>query len=239
MPASVRARSRVASARLSPNRGCMRLTMSAATGMPRFVQTAPRSTWPRSTVSRRGDATSTNAVSGVGQAARAHARPVLESPPPSRRRPGRTRWRRRSRRRRRPSTPCAGTPGRPRSRPSRRPRVGVMSRRYSRWSRKRVRRRGASRKSSALRVGGVSTTTRSKSRLLVQLVQLLHRHVLLRARERAGDVAVEAVAEDALGLRPDRVELRATRSSNVRLGVEHQRPQLARPVAVDLRRACS
>ena len=60
---------------------------------------------------------------------------------------------------------------------------------------------GASRKSSALRVGGVSTTTRSKSLVLVQLVELLGRHVLLRARQRAGDVAVEAVGQDALGLR--------------------------------------
>ena len=34
--------------------------------------------------------------------------------------------------------------------------------------------------------------------LLVQLVELLHRHVLLRARERAGDVPVEAVLEDPL-----------------------------------------
>ena len=96
-------------------------------------------------------------------------------------------------------------------------------------------RRGASRKSSALRVGGVSTTTRSKSPLVVQLVQLLHRHVLLRARQRAGDVAVEAVGEDALGLLGSDSACLATRSSNVRLGVEHQGPQLARPVAVDLR----
>ena len=41
---------------------------------------------------------------------------------------------------------------------------------------------GASRKSRALRVGGVSTTTRSKRSSLVQLVELLGRHVLLRAR---------------------------------------------------------
>jgi hypothetical protein len=41
------------------------------------------------------------------------------------------------------------------------PRVGDMSRRYRRWSRKCASRCGASRKSSALRVGGVSTTTRS------------------------------------------------------------------------------
>ena len=41
------------------------------------------------------------------------------------------------------------------------PRVGVMRMRYRRWSRKRVNRCGASMKSSAWRVGGVSTTTRS------------------------------------------------------------------------------
>ena len=74
--------------------------------------------------------------------------------------------------------------------------------------------------------------------LLVQLVELLHRHVLLRARERAGDVAVEAVVEDALGLLGSDRRCVTTRSSKVRLGVEHQRPQLARPVAVDRRRAC-
>ena len=64
--------------------------------------------------------------------------------------------------------------------------------------------------------------------LLVQLVELLHRHVLLRARERAGDVAVEAVRQDAprlllgLGVLRDQIVERA-------LGVEHQRPQLAGP----------
>ena len=69
----------------------------------------------------------------------------------------------------------------------------------------------------------------------VQLVELLHRHVLLRARQRAGDVPVEAVAEDALGLlRVGRV--RRHEIVERRLRVEHQRPQLARPVAVDLRR---
>jgi hypothetical protein len=35
---------------------------------------------------------------------------------------------------------------------------------------------------------------------VVELAQLLHRHVLLRAREGAGDVAVEAVLEDAFCL---------------------------------------
>ena len=95
-------------------------------------------------------------------------------------------------------------------------------------------RRGASRKSSALRVGGVSTTTRSKCVLVVQLVELLHRHVLLRARQRAGDVAVEAVGQDALGLLgglgvlDDQVVERG-------LGVEHQRPELARPTVPSMR----
>ena len=36
--------------------------------------------------------------------------------------------------------------------------------------------------------------------LVVQLVQLLHRHVLLGATERTGDVAIEAVVEDPLRL---------------------------------------
>ena len=72
---------------------------------------------------------------------------------------------------------------------------------------------------------------------LVQLVELLHRHVLLRARQGAGDVPVEAVVEDALACsgvdgvgRHEVVE--------GALGVEHQRPQLAGPVAVDAARAC-
>ena len=59
---------------------------------------------------------------------------------------------------------------------------------------------------------------------VVELVQLLHRHVLLRARERAGDVAVEAVLEDALRLL---VVARVGQDELVErgLGVEHQRVQ--------------
>ena len=61
---------------------------------------------------------------------------------------------------------------------------------------------------------------------VVQLVELLHRHVLLRARQRAGDVPVEAVVEDALRLL---LGGRVLRDEVVerRLGVEHQRVQLA------------
>jgi len=56
-------------------------------------------------------------------------------------------------------------------------------------------------------------------------VELLHRHVLLCARERAGDVAVDAVAEDAIA------DLRAgcvLRDQCVEgaLGVEHHRVEL-------------
>ena len=61
---------------------------------------------------------------------------------------------------------------------------------------------------------------------VVQLVQLLHRHVLLRAAERAGDVPVEAVVQDPFGL------LGITRVAHHqpverRLRVEHQRGQAA------------
>ena len=41
--------------------------------------------------------------------------------------------------------------------------------------------------------------------LLVELAELLHRHVLLRARERAGDRLVEGVREDLVGLLGGRV----------------------------------
>ncbi len=50
---------------------------------------------------------------------------------------------------------------------------------------------------------------------LVELVQLLHRHVLLGARQRRGDVPVEGVLEDALGLSSGDDAYRVTRPSNV------------------------
>ena len=53
--------------------------------------------------------------------------------------------------------------------------------------------------------------------LVVELVELLRRHVLLRARERAGDVLVEAVGEDALGLGRRRRRCSTTRASKVGL----------------------
>ena len=84
------------------------------------------------------------------------------------------------------------------------PRAGASSSFMNRPSRKLESRSGASRKSSALREGGVSTTIRSQragaARVLVELAELLHRHVLLRARERARDGDVERVGQDLLGL---------------------------------------
>ena len=75
-------------------------------------------------------------------------------------------------------------------------------------------------------------------RLLVQLVELLHRHVLLRAREPAGDVAVEAVAVDPLRLRGIDGVARDQLVEG-RLGVEHHRPQLAPTSHPRSRTACS
>ena len=80
------------------------------------------------------------------------------------------------------------------------PRVGSISSLNSGWSRKRASTPGASRKSSALRLGGVSTTTRSNRSSPCSCVQRLGCHVLLGPAQRAGDVAVEAVVEDPLGL---------------------------------------
>ena len=56
--------------------------------------------------------------------------------------------------------------------------------------------RGASRKSSACAVGGVSTTIRSHWPGAIEVVELGHRGVLLRAGERAGDLGVDRVRED-------------------------------------------
>ena len=73
-----------------------------------------RRTCASSTVSRRGDATSTNDGLGVGEQLEHARRPGRGSPAPCPRRPGRTRSRRRPPRRRRPSTTvrrnaCAAT----------------------------------------------------------------------------------------------------------------------------------
>src|SRR5436305_278300 len=57
--------------------------------------------------------------------------------------------------------------------------------------------------------------------LVVELEELLHGHVLLRPRERGGDVAVEAVAQDGLGLGLRRGVLDDEGVERA-LGVEHQ-----------------
>ena len=84
------------------------------------------------------------------------------------------------------------------------PRAGARSSRTNRPSRNDDSRSGASRKSSADRDGGRVDDDQvvGPGRLGVplELAELLHRHVLLRARERARQRDVEGVLEDLLGL---------------------------------------
>ncbi len=100
-----------------------------------------------------------------------------------------------------------------------------MSQRNRREEKKSAMRCGASRKSSALRVGGVSTTIRSYA-LRVDLVEPLHRDVVVRLDEARRDVLVQRVGQDLLAglgvgcMRPDEVV-------PTLLGVEHRRPQLS------------
>ena len=93
-------------------------------------------------------------------------------------------------------------------------------------SRNELSRPGASRKSSALRDGGVSSTSRSNSLSSVELVQLGDRGQLLRSRDRGRQLAIDAVGLDllgALGIGRDPLDQLVERP----LGVEHHRPQLA------------
>jgi hypothetical protein len=85
-----------------------------------------------------------------------------------------------------------------------------------------VSRSGASRKSSALRLGGVEVEVA----LEVELVELGHRGELLRARDRARELLVDPVVEDLVaGLRVGREALDDVVERA--LGVEHHRPELA------------
>ncbi len=108
-------------------------------------------------------------------------------------------------------------------------RVGIIIMRKMRLSRSRSDRRGASRKSSACRVGGVSIDDQVEVARVVELVQLLHRHVFLGAAERTRDVAVEAVVEDALRLL-GRHRVAGDEPVERRLGVEHERRRARRRV---------
>ena len=94
-------------------------------------------------------------------------------------------------------------------------RVGIINSRKMRLSSRRVRR--LRRVEEVERVPGRRRVDDDEieAALVVQLVQLLHRHVFLRAAERAGDVAVEAVVEDALRLLVRRPRCACTSRSNV------------------------
>ena len=104
--------------------------------------------------------------------------------------------------------------------------VGFMKTRSERPSMNWVSRFGASRKSSALRAGRRVEDEQVEAAFAVQLEELLHRHVLLRAGQRVGDLLVDAVVEDAVarllvgGLAGDQLV-------EGRLRVEHHRPELA------------
>ena len=100
-------------------------------------------------------------------------------------------------------------------------RVGAINSRKIRLSSRRVSRRGRVEEVEGVAGGrGVDDDELEPARR-VQLVELLHRHVLLRAGEGTGDVAVEAVREDALHLL---LVLRVLRDELVerRLRVEHR-----------------
>ena len=89
-----------------------------------------------------------------------------------------------------------------------------------------VSRRGASRKSSALRRRRRVEDEQVVAVLGVELEQLLHRHVLLRAGERGRELLVDAVVEDPVA----RLLVGGVLAHHLvegRLGVEHHRPQLA------------
>ena len=104
--------------------------------------------------------------------------------------------------------------------------VGARKTRSARPSRKPVRRSGASRKSSALRDGGVSRTSDVEAPRAVELVELGHRGELLRARDGAGELLVDAVGEDLVARALVGREALDQLVEGA-LGVEHHRPQLA------------
>ncbi len=143
----------------SPKRGCIRLTTSVSTGMSDCFSRSAKNI-ASVIASRRGDATSTNAVSGEDSSSSTFwARLRKPSSMPS------NAWK---------NATASWTTSVPTTREIvrrnacvatltalRYARVGIIRIRNTRLSRKRVNRRGASRKSSAFRVGGVSTTMRS------------------------------------------------------------------------------
>ena len=76
---------------------------------------------------------------------------------------------------------------------------------------------------------------RSKPPCLVELVQLLYRHVLLGAGQRVAEVAVQPALQDRLGLGLI-AGVTADRVVEGGSGVQHQSPQLPGPCSVHLAR---
>ena len=142
-----------------PNRGWTRLTTSPAGTTP-VPPSLPTKNSASSTASGRGDVTTTYAVAGSARSARTAAARVRNpsSMPWNAWKNATASWTISA-----PATfeivrsrACVAT-----ETARRYARVGMSTARNSRFSRNCVSRRGASRRSSALRVGGVSTTTTS------------------------------------------------------------------------------
>ena len=106
------------------------------------------------------------------------------------------------------------------------PLVGSIISLNTLWSRKRDSTPGASRKSRALRLGGRVDHDEVETFVVVELMQHLGRHVLLRSAQRTGDVLVERVRQDAVDL-IGTLRVSADQAVEGRRSVEHHRPQLA------------
>ena len=204
--------------RRSSGRACTRLTMIPPNGIPRLAQPAVEedrlldrlALGARDEQERRAGVAPAACLTPAARSRNPSIRPLERAEERRERSSSRstpvTRCRTRERRR-----PCPGRCTRPPSP------VGARNDLQRAAVEEAVRRSGASRKSSALRDGGVSSTTTSQRAVAVQLVELGDGGELLRARHRARELAV-----DAVGRGPRRAALSSgasssMSSSNVRL----------------------
>ena len=171
--------------------GCTRLTTSPPNGIP-ASRSLSRKKIASATGSRSGEVTIRNVVAGSASSA---LTPAARSRKPSNTAASAAKKTFRSFSRstpvRRPRTLKTTDVPRPTTRAA--SPVGASRTRSARPSRKPVSRSGASRKSSALRDGGVSSTITSKRPRASQLIELGDRGELLRPGHRARQLAVDPV----------------------------------------------